>query len=230
MMAHRSPEPAEDTGAHGVGAIIPAGGRARRLDGTPKPLLRDESGTALLTGILTDLVDLGIRPETIVVVGPVEDLRPAVLAMGQHSRDIRLIWEEPPFSGPAAAITAGMQTLLHASPAPPELVLTLAADMPRLRSGVGELLDAAREYPHAESWIGRTPRPGDKPRLEHLFALHRAAALRRGIDGIDPRDLSMRQLLTGLDQQPVDLAPETTADVDTWDAATALGLQAPPGS
>lgn len=220
------------------GAIIPTGGRARRLGGTPKPLLRDTAGTALLTRILRDLLDHGLRPEAIVVVGPPDTLRPAIDDLGPEGDRVHLTREEPPYSGPSAAIAAGLHTLLSTTlsttlstaatpPAPPDLVFTLASDMPELHSGIDALRRASAEHPDADAWIGSTPQPGAPPRLEYLFALHRTEALSRRVRATATQDLSMRRLLHGLRLHPVPLPRTAATDVDTWEAAAELGLHHP---
>ncbi|WP_258934038.1 NTP transferase domain-containing protein [Nesterenkonia pannonica] len=84
-------------------AVLLAGGQGRRLGGEDKAslLLR---GRTLLQHWLTALRSEGI-PE-IVVVGP-DELRPLCDAEG----DTKLVRENPPFGGPAAAVYAGMKAL-----------------------------------------------------------------------------------------------------------------------
>lgn len=208
-------------------AIIPAGGRARRLGGTPKPLLRDAAGTPLLTGLLLGLLDLGLAADEIVVVGPPEHIDPALEAGGARLDHVRRTRERPAFGGPAAAVAAGLEALCRRGNTP-ELVLTLGADMPRAVRAVPVLLEAADRRPTSEVWIGRT---GDDPgRLEHLVALHRTETLGRRLTEVDPDGLPLHRLLEGLATTQVPLPDGAADDVDTWEAAAAFGLSAPLGS
>ncbi|MDO5493275.1 MAG: NTP transferase domain-containing protein [Nesterenkonia sp.] len=222
---HRGPSPTLRRPTPSPAAIIPAGGRARRLGGTAKPLLQDGSGTPLITRLLDDLLGFGLRAEDIVVVGPAAQLDPVWDVSAPRFDRIRRTQEDPPFGGPAAAANAGLETLLSTAPAP-EFVLLLGADMPQLARGLPVLLDAAVRSPASEAWIGRTgPDPG---RTEHLFALHRTESLRRRLSELDPDGLPLRRLTEGLITTPVPLPEGAAADVDTWAAAAGFGLSAPP--
>ena len=92
-----------------VGVVILAGGGGSRLGGVVKADLELESNT-FLDNILNDLVTLGIDPQDIVVVGP------AALAQtpgGQLRSEISYTMEDPPGSGPAAGLLAGVRWLLE---------------------------------------------------------------------------------------------------------------------
>ncbi|WP_285364426.1 NTP transferase domain-containing protein [Microbacterium sp. LMC-P-041] len=99
-------------------AIILAGGRASRLDGTAKPLLEVGGRTLLDRAIAA--VD-GCDP--IVVVGPPAPTR------------VRVVWtrETPEFGGPVAGIAAGLALVDTAH------VLLLAADLPNAEGAVALL-------------------------------------------------------------------------------------------
>src|SRR5690606_26363151 len=79
--------------AGGTGAILLAGGRASRMGGVAKPLL-DVGGRSLLRSAV-DAVR-GCAPVTVAA----EVLDPAL--------DVDWVREEPPFSGPAAAVVAAL--------------------------------------------------------------------------------------------------------------------------
>lgn len=232
MDAHRSPDTAERPTAGRLGAIIPAGGRARRLGGTPKPLLRDRTGTALITRTLAALLEAGAAPEYVVVVGDADILAEDIRAVGAAGRAVRVVREDPPFSGPAAAIAAGVQALIRSAPddGPPPLTFVLAADMPHLAPGLRAMLHAAAAHPEVDCWMGRSHNSTDDseaPRREHLFALHRTEALGRRIAETETRDTSVRRLLRGLRIHLTDLPAGAAEDVDTWAAVAAHGLRPP---
>nr|WP_272902536.1 NTP transferase domain-containing protein [Brevibacterium daeguense] len=222
-----------------VGAVVLAGGRSRRLDEFPKPLLRG-GDTTLLGLTLRALTDIGVAADRIVVVGP-----PNVLT-GSGFRDLTVVREDPPFAGPVAGIAAGFEALaadvaLSGMAAARggqrghlEFVLTLACDMPNLEPGVRALLDAAAAAgpaspPAPEAWVGvsRASAPGEEERVENLMSLHRASALADALRGLDPEGMSVRALLSRLTVAHVDLPAGAAADVDTWADAERLGLHSP---
>ncbi|MEJ7648424.1 MAG: NTP transferase domain-containing protein [Nakamurella sp.] len=162
-------------------AVILAGGRAGRLGGMVKPL-------ATIGG--TTLLDLAIAAvpaggET-VVVGPPEL---------QVPRGVLLVREDPPFSGPVAALAAGLAALYSAVPPAPSparsaggsparsaggspkqsstaaWLLVLAADQPTIGDSVRILLGAGRA---SDGVIGID----GSGRRQPLAALYRAAAVR----------------------------------------------------
>lgn len=98
-------------------AIVLAGGRARRLHSVDKPATQ-VGPDRLIDIALAAVADAG----QIVVVGPDRDLPPNIVATQ----------EDPPFSGPAAAIAAGLAALPEPSDRP---VVILASDLPDLRAG-----------------------------------------------------------------------------------------------
>jgi molybdopterin-guanine dinucleotide biosynthesis protein A len=224
-----------------VGAIVLAGGRSSRLDEFPKPLLRG-GGTTLLGLTLRALVDAGVPKERIVVVGP-----PNVLT-GSGFRDLTVVREDPPFSGPVAGIAAGFEALAadvalsgmevgrggqEGHTGHLEFVLALACDMPNLGPGVRALLGTAAAVDPAstpaEAWVGvsRASAPGEEDRVENLMSLHRASALADALRGLDPKGMSVRALLSRLAVAHVDLPTGAAADVDTWEDAERLGLHSP---
>lgn len=216
-----------------VGAIVLAGGRARRLGGAPKPALRT-ADTTLLGATLDALRALGVPPERTVVVGGAEALT------GPAPGDVRRVREDPPFGGPVAGIEAGLAPL--ETDAAPRAVFALACDMPRLAPGLDALWAAAAPAlaegaparpgtaapgPTPDAWVGLTPPTPDETegRVEHLFALHRAVALRAALDTLQTRDQSVRRLLARLAVRHVPLPAGTAEDVDTWEDAARLGVR-----
>lgn len=235
-----SPRP-ERTGPAGV---VLAGGRSSRLHGSApspvpdKPLLRGPEGR-LLDLCLAAVTGLGADPRHVVVVGP-----PTVDPPEGFPR----VREDPPFSGPAQAVRAGLLALDAvdhrpqggASPAPraaPAWVVLLAADMPRAASGLRALLSArdaavrnrTRATVPAQAPATATTPDGwiavaDGHRQPLLCLLDREAASRAF--ALDAAGASMRSRLNGLHLEEVRVPAEATADVDTWEDALALGFGA----
>lgn len=210
-------------------AVILAGGRAGRLGGIAKPL-------ATIGG--TTLLDLAIAAvpagSEIVVVGPPELRVPA---------EVLLVREDPPFSGPVAALAAGVAALRSAvpptqpptqPPAPsPSLqqspspagspkqsstagwLLVLAADQPTVGDSVRILLGAERG---SDGVIGLD----GTGRRQPLAALYRAAAVRDLLN----RNSSPRRLMdlaAMLSLAEVFLGDRL--DVDTADDARHFGVR-----
>src|SRR3954467_7209728 len=109
-VTHRSPLPfLPVTALPPFGAVVLAGGKARRLGGQPKPQL-EVGGRSMLAAVLA-AVD-GADPR--VVVGPPQP-GPA---------GARLVGEEPPGGGPVPALAAGLAVVGT------DVVAVLAADLP----------------------------------------------------------------------------------------------------
>lgn len=180
-------------------AIVLAGGRSSRLGGESKAGLLIDGRTLLARSL-----DAAEGAKRIVVVGPPQPLPVGVLSAR----------EEPAFSGPAAAIAAGMSALSATTAS--EFVLVLACDMPGSASAVHALRAAGA--PRADGAIAID---GDA-RPQPLAGLYRSAALSAAIErrGGLLANLSVRALLEGLDLTATPVPAGSTDDVDTWaDAA-----------
>ncbi|WP_235564050.1 molybdenum cofactor guanylyltransferase [Arthrobacter sp. Soil763] len=198
-------------------AVILAGGRSSRLGGVPKAQLT-VGGVSLLERALQAAA--GARRT--VVVGPDPGgLPPGVLSCR----------EDPPFSGPAAALAAGLSALAagpDARPAAP-LTLVLACDMPRAAAAVQSLL-AALAGPGAIRCDGAVAVSADG-RIQPLAAVYDTGVLQRAVADADRRGTlsggSVFGLLASLELRSVPVPPGSTDDVDTWDDAAALGVSRP---
>lgn len=210
-------------------AIILAGGRSSRLGGSPKSELVYDGGT-----LLERTIDAARGARHIVVVGPVPEGLPA------HVRSCR---EDPPFAGPAAAIAAGLAELDSLRQSRPDdaaatagaasFTLVLACDMPHADAAVPVLREALRGTVNSDA----TLRAGDgvmavspEGRRQPLAGFYRSAGLQAAVDDAAARNElrhgSVFALLARLDVAAVTVPAGSTDDVDTWDDAAALGVDA----
>ncbi len=219
--------PAE--GDFSCAAVVVAGGASRRLNHVPKASLSD--GTSTLLDCALEAV-AAASPR--VVVGPESlPLPPEVL----RTR------EDPPFSGPAAAIHAGLECIAAAcerSQTPvPNWCLILGVDTPRIAPAVQQLIAAARnaEQTCAEHAAGFSPTDSEAPAgseasagfwgvsegiYQPLVGIYRFEAI-RSVFSTGTTDASVRSFLRRLNPAAVQMSAADTADVDTWEQAQALG-------
>ena len=179
--------------------VVVAGGRSARLGGTPKALL-PVAGFTLLTRTVDAVLPFG----TVVVVGP-EDL-----PLPSHVLRTR---EEPAFSGPAAAVAAGVVAL---ATIPERLPWTavLACDMPDVHRALVELRSAAER---AASDVPGLIAVTGEGRRENLVVLARTDALPRALEAAPTENASLRSVWRRLGPQEVTVPPGSTSDVDTWE-------------
>ena len=189
-------------------AVLLAGGRASRVHGADKTGFT--SGDATL---LDRAVEASVEARSLVVVGLRDGRVPPAGAL--------LTREEPAWSGPVAALAAGLAVVGDPSP----WALVLACDLPRAPEAVAALLAGGAE--DDEHRDGRLAVDSDG-RRQPLLALYRTDALRtrlRGLRADGPLEgLSLRRLLDGLDLLEVPVPDELCADVDTVDDADRLGV------
>ncbi|MCU1434478.1 MAG: molybdopterin-guanine dinucleotide biosynthesis protein [Pseudarthrobacter sp.] len=200
-------------------AVILAGGRSARLGGVPKQHLTYDGDTLLRRSVAAAG---GAR--VVVVVGPGEGDLPAGILRCR---------EEPAFSGPAAAIAAGLTELERTGGPPSRFTLVLACDMPNSADAVSALADALLINERAGGNFSSSKQDGvvavsEDGRLQPLAGFYSTAALQRAVADLAGRGSlingSVRALLASLDVQPVAVPGGSTADVDTWDDAAALGV------
>lgn len=184
-------------------AIVLAGGAASRLGGADKPALR-VGGRRLLDRVLDAVADAG----TVVVVGPPR------AGLPPHVVRVR---EEPPGTGPAAALAAGLAAV--AAPT----VAVLAADLPFVSAEVVAVLRAALHAGGAGSEGGDGVLLVDDAGAEQLLlGAWRTAALRRACLALPTTTgASLRRLLAPLAVHriglPGDGGPPPWWDCDTED-------------
>ena len=197
-------------------AIILAGGRSSRLGGVPKQQLTYDGAT-----LLQRALDAAGGAEAAVVVGPESGALPAGVLRCR---------EEPPFAGPAAAISAGLAALAAASGAQPEATragwtLVLACDMPNVAPAVKSLRDALRHPPQPGDGVVAVSMDG---RRQPLVGFYSTPALQRAAQDLASRGAlingSVSALLASLDVRLVTVPAGSTDDVDSWDDAAALGV------
>ncbi len=179
------------------GAILLAGGRARRMDGVAKPLL-EVGGRSLLRRAL-DAVR-GCAPVT-VVAGVLD---PAL--------EVEWVREDPPFSGPAAALAAALAAWAGRDEEP-AWTFVLACDLPHPDAAVAALRTAA--LPDEADGVCLVD---DEGRPQWLAGLYRVAAVRRAVDTLPDaaRGASMRALLGDLTLVRVPAGSDAISDIDTW--------------
>ena len=190
----------------GFDAVVLAGGLARRLDGADKPAL-EIGGVTLLDRVLAACA--GARE--VVCVGPRRDTR----------RRVRWTREDPPGSGPVAALAAGLAETAAADPADPDgaagPVVVLAADLPFLDADiVHSLWTAAAGHDGAVLVDGE----GRDQWLAACYARERLAARISKLaaeNGGSAAGLSLRRLLSGADLVRVPDPGHGSVDCDTWE-------------
>ena len=222
--------PAEGSADFSCAAVVVAGGASRRLNHVPKASLSDGTST-LLDCALEAVAPASPR----VVVGPESlPLPPEVL----RTR------EDPPFSGPAAAIHAGLECIAadcERSQVPlPGWCLILGVDTPRIAPAVQQLIAAARGAECAagfspadsEATAGSESSEGSESSAgfwgvaegiyQPLVGIYRFEAI-RSVFSTGTTDASVRSFLRRLNPAAVEMSAADTADVDTWEQAQALG-------
>lgn len=221
--------------------ILLAGGRGQRLGGADKALLRrtlpaqasgapgaDQGGTTLLSQWCSALAARGISG--VVVGDPAlhQHLTPAAAA------SLKVTQEDPPFSGPAAAVCAGMRALpaetQHhdgAMDQPWEQVLLSAVDIAEPAPLLDWLLDNACPAPTEPGQVGLLPHDG-QGRAQWLASVIHAGWLRRRVAMIPPgaeQAASLRWLLGTAPLRHLKMPQHLGADIDDPDQARRFGIQ-----
>lgn len=193
-------------------AIVVAGGRGSRLGGVDKPALR--VGDFSLLDRALGAVRAARR---VSVVRQVDD----VVVDTRITRTV----EQPPLSGPAAAIAAGLADLERtpgrgSRGSTPLFVAVLAADLPR----VGEAFASLRRHAmprKADGLIAVDPEGRDQP----LLAIYRTAALQAAVATHPTDGLGVGRLIANLRLTRVPLEAVLCADVDDAADARAAGIE-----
>lgn len=197
-------------------AIIVAGGRGARLGGVSKPDL-SVGGMSLLDRTLAAAAP---ARETVVVGGPTR-------------AGVTWTVEDPPGSGPAKALAAGLAALNGHAP----WTVVLAVDTPRAADAVPRLLaaladagvksDAGVKGDAVSADSGAAGGGGVRARVDGawfvdeegevqpLLAIYRTAALLDGTRDLE-EGTSMRRLVAGLMMVAVPDVDGVARDLDTW--------------
>jgi molybdopterin-guanine dinucleotide biosynthesis protein A len=187
-------------GPAGLAAVVLAGGRAARLGGADKPALV-VGGQPLLATVISAATAAGAGQ--IVIVGPP---RPALAAPLDSQARLDWVREDPPGSGPVAALRCG----LAVTQAP--LILLLAADLPFLRAPQLTALIAAAGPPGQGAVL-----VDDSGRAQWLAGCWAASGLRTGLASY--RGSSLHGLLDPLRPArlrcPAGAGPPPWLDCDT---------------
>ena len=215
---------AESSTDFSCAAVVVAGGASRRLNHVPKASLSD--GTSTLLDCALEAV-AAASPR--VVVGPESLPLPSGVLRTR---------EDPPFSGPAAAIHAGLECIAadceHSQTSVPAWCLILGVDTPRIAPAVQQLLAAAQEAERAADYSPTgSEAPTDSEASEGfwgvsegtyqpLVGIYRFEAI-RSVFSTGTTDASVRSFLRRLNPVAVEMSAADTADVDTWEQAQALG-------
>ena len=207
-----------------IDAAVLAGGRSSRLGSANKASLQ-MAGLSLLEHAVSAALSIS---RTCVVVGPTDPLL--------HSDAVLFTTEYPPFSGPAAALAAGVNRLSSSSESESDAILILACDMPGIRVQLPLLAAALASAPADVDGAISVDANGYRQPLACLYRRH---ALLRAISqhADDGRagdaalaglsGLSMRALIEPLNLIPVAAVLKATDDVDTWEDAARLGATDP---
>jgi len=183
-----------------LGAILLAGGRATRVDGAAKPLF-DLGGRSLLARAVDAATAAGADP--ILVAGPLLD----------ETLPVRWLREDPPFTGPAAAVVAALAGLPEDTPG---WLLLLAADLARPDLAVARLTADLPLLPDDTEGLCLADASS---RPQWLTGVYRTAALRRAAASVPDagRNAPVRALLDDLAIAVVAAPAAATTDVDTWE-------------
>lgn len=212
-----------------VDAVILAGGQSSRLGSVAKASLQ-VGGQSLVERAIN--AALGVARHC-VVVGP---FGPSAFTSPAFASAVFTTREDPPFSGPVAAVAAGVRRLAlessggrgaGESAGESDSILLLACDMPGIAAQV-PLLIAALTSASAEADGALSVDAANH--IQPLAGLFRRRSLVDAISRFTEQDLvglSMMKLIEPLSLLEVSTPPGATDDVDTWDDAVRLGAQSP---
>ena len=173
-------------------AIIVAGGAGTRLGGASKP-------------------DLTVAGQTLLerTLDAVSGTRGVVVVGGPRVEGVSWTVEDPPGSGPAAAVAAGVASLADGAAL---WTVVLGVDTPLAADAVARLI-AARDDGSDGAWLVDA-----EGREQPLLAIYRTEVLAARCEGT-LANTSLRRLTTGMDMVAVRDAEGLSRDLDTWDDA-----------
>lgn len=232
-------------------ALILAGGLSRRLGGVPKAGLILDGQTLLARTVDAASHVISTHKSSILrtAAHPSADLRSAVegahaalgadIAVGgiavvgpgekisrwletvQHASGVKRVQEDPPFSGPAAGIAAGVEVLDGDS----GHVLVLACDMPHVDELAQLLAQELRGcYPGQGVMAVSDGKKQPLAAIYPLAQLRAAAVAARAAHRLD--NASVFSLVASLSMKECAVPASLTADIDTWADARTQGIAA----
>lgn len=185
-----------------IDALILAGGRSTRLEGSGKQKLL-VSGVSLLERTVQAVRGVGARG--------------IVLVSDETMAEVTTVREDPAYAGPVAAIAAGLAARPTTSDA--DILLVLACDMPGVAAALPPLIDA---------FAGDGVVAVDRGVRQQLVLALSPAALAHAVASLDTVvDAPVRALLAHLDLTDTHVPDGSTDDIDTWDDAARFGVARP---
>lgn len=173
-----------------IGAVVLAGGNARRLGGVSKGDVVI-GGTTMLQAVTDACQQAGVPADNIIVVGHAET-------------DLRRTVEDPPRSGPAAGIAAGLPHVKG------DRLFILSCDIPFIASGLPTLTSS---FEGDGVCFG-----GDRP--QYLAGLYDFTAIRNQVATLEHEGgligLPVRAIMKPLNINIIDES-DAARDFDTWD-------------
>ncbi|MDR2975165.1 MAG: NTP transferase domain-containing protein [Propionibacteriaceae bacterium] len=212
-------------------AIILSGGRSSRLGYDKDELVGSDGRTTL-----DRVVDACAGARRRVVVGPPRKIATAM--------SVTWAREEPPFSGPARAIAAGLEALGRQAGGDGDgpvvgrcdgdrcdgdgWVAAVACDIPKVASALTFLLATAAQI-ETTAPVEAIVAVDEEGRRQWLCALYRRSALRRAAAALPygGSGESARALIGGLATVEQAVPVGSTADIDTMEQARQLGFASP---
>jgi len=161
------------------------------------------------------VASVGATP--VVVVGP----EPA--ASGASRDAVRWVREDPPFSGPAAAVVTALETPgVDAA----EWIFLLACDLPHPEVAVARLISGIPALPPESDGACLVDETG---RAQWLAGAYRTTALVSAASALPDggRDQPVRALLAGLSVELLTDSGAGARDVDTWEDYEQLTKELP---
>lgn len=207
-------------------AVILAGGLSRRLGGVPKAGLLVGGETLLSRTVRAaessmDTEGGGVARARVAVVGPVGGVA-GWLGTRARSAQVELVQEEPPFSGPASGIAAGLAALEGTE----GCVLVLACDMPQAGQIAALLVVALAECAEGEGVMAV-----DGGRRQPLAAIYPLGPLRDAVEAARAAhrldNASVFSLVASVNTKECAVPAGLASDIDTWDDARLHGIAAP---
>ncbi|MGB3828281.1 MAG: molybdenum cofactor guanylyltransferase [Ornithinimicrobium sp.] len=193
-----------------VDAMVLVGGRGTRLGGVDKAMLVIE-GQTLLDRVLTALGSVDERAG-MATIGQV-----VVVGRAEVPAWVRCVVEEPPGSGPVAAICAGLTSLAHGRSAS-RWTLVIAVDQPHAADVVPLLCAAIDDAESITTGHGaRALVPVDREgRWQWLLAAYRTVDLVRAIGRLDDvAGAPMHRVFSQLTAQVAEVDDDLLGDIDT---------------